>query len=149
MLDIGCGDGDLAFLFASLGCQVTAIDLPRCNYNWMTGVGTLQTRLNLSIEICEMDIDSRFDLNDGPYGLTLLLGVLYHLKSPFLVLETLAANTRYCILSTRGAAKSMSGTGIREEPLAYLLDHREANNDPTNYWVFSHEGLRRLAKRTG
>ena len=43
-------------------------------------------------------------------------------------------------------------TGRRQErrgPIAYLLDHREANNDPTNFWVFSHQGLLRLAKRTG
>jgi SAM-dependent methyltransferase len=149
LLDIGCGDGDLAYLFASLGCQVAAIDLAKCNFNWLMGVRTLGTRLNLPIEIHEMDLDSGFDLKGGPYGLALLLGILYHLKNPFLVLETLARNARYCLLSTRVAAKSMAGTRIREEPLVYLLDHREANDDPTNYWVFSHAGLRRIAKRSG
>jgi len=149
MLDIGCGDGDLAYLFASLGCRMTAVDLPSCNFNWMTGVRALRTRLNLPIDILEMDVDSHFQLDGGPYGLVLLLGILYHLKNPFQVLETLARNARYCVLSTRVAARSVAGTLIRDEPLAYLLDHREANNDPTNYWVFSHEGLLRLAKRTG
>jgi hypothetical protein len=149
MLDIGCADGDLSYLFASLGCQVAAVDLRKCNFNWMMGVRTLGTRLNLPIEIHEMDVDSGFDLNGGPYGLALLLGILYHLKNPFLVLETLARNARYCLLSTRVAAKSVAGTSIREEPLAYLLDHREANNDPTNYWIFSHTGLKRIAKRSG
>jgi hypothetical protein len=38
---------------------------------------------------------------------------------------------------------------MRDEPLAYLLDNREANDDPTNYWIFSPQGLIRLAKRTG
>ena len=38
VLDIGCGDGDLSYLLASLGCDVTAIDLPASNFNWMTGV---------------------------------------------------------------------------------------------------------------
>jgi tRNA (mo5U34)-methyltransferase len=149
MLDVGCGDGDLSFLFASLGCEVTAIDLPSCNFNWMTGVRALRTRLELPIEITEMDVDSRFELDGRPYGLALLLGILYHLKNPFHVLETLAHNALYCVLSTRVAATTMRGTMMQDEPLAYLLDHREANNDPTNYWVFSQGGLLRLAKRTG
>ncbi len=149
MLDVGCGDGDLSYFFASLGCNVVAIDLPECNFNWMTGVRALCTRLNLPIEIRVMDVDSRFALDDGPYGIALLLGILYHLKNPFYVLETLATRARYCVLSTRVAARSAAGTLIRDEPLAYLLDHREANDDPTNYWVFSHQGLLRLAKRAG
>ena len=149
ILDVGCGDGDLSFLFASLGCEVTAIDLPRSNFNWMTGVRALPERLGLPIEITEMDVDSGFELDGRRYGLALLLGILYHLKNPFSVLEILARSCRYCLLSTRVAATTMRGTLIQDEPLAYLLDHREANNDPTNYWVFSREGLRRLVKRAG
>jgi hypothetical protein len=149
MLDIGCGDGDLSFLFASLGCDIAAIDLPNSNYNWMTGVRALRERLGLEVEIHEIDVDSRLELGEGPYGLAILLGILYHLKNPFHVLETLATRARYCVLSTRVAARSMAGTLMRDEPLAYLLDHREANDDPTNYWVFSHGGLLRLAKRAG
>ena len=149
MLDIGCADGDLSFLFASLGCQITAIDMPSTNFNWMTGVRALRERLDLPVEIREMDVDSRLELDRGPYGLALLLGILYHLKNPFHVLETLAKNARYCVLSTRVSARSMAGTLMRDEPLAYLLDHGEANDDPTNYWVFSHAGLMRLAKRAG
>ncbi len=33
--------------------------------------------------------------------------------------------------------------------MAYLLDPREANDDPTNYWIFSAAGLERLAERAG
>jgi tRNA (mo5U34)-methyltransferase len=149
MLDIGCGDGDLSYLFASLGCDVTAIDLASSNFNWMTGVRALGERLGLPVRIREMNVDSAFQLEDDSYGLVLLLGILYHLKNPFHVLETLAKKARYCLLSTRVATHSAAGTLIRDEPLAYLLDHREANDDPTNYWVFSHQGLMRLAKRTG
>ena len=149
MLDIGCGDGDLSFLFASMGCEITAIDMPSTNYNWMTGVRALRERLDLPVEIRDRDVDSRFELDGGPYGLVLLMGILYHLKNPFQVLEALAKNARYCVLSTRVAARSMSGTLIRDEPVAYLLDDREANNDETNYWIFSHAGLLRLVRRAG
>jgi tRNA (mo5U34)-methyltransferase len=149
ILDIGCGDGDLSYFFASMGCRITAVDLPISNFNWMTGVRTLRTRLDLPVDIREMDLDSQFALEDGPYGLALLLGTLYHLKNPFYILETLAQRAVYCLLSTRVAGRSVAGTPIREEPLAYLLDSREANNDPTNYWIFSHQGLLRLVKRAG
>lgn len=54
---------------------------------------------------------------------------LYHLKNPFHVLETLANNAHGCVLSARVDARSVAGTEIREEPIAYLLDNREANNE--------------------
>jgi hypothetical protein len=38
---------------------------------------------------------------------------------------------------------------IGEEPIAYLLGPREANNDPTNFWIFSRAGLLRLVRRAG
>jgi tRNA (mo5U34)-methyltransferase len=149
MLDIGCGDGDISYLFASLGCEVTAVDMAASNFNWLSGVRSLGQRLHLPVQIREMDVDSAFDLEKECYGLVVLLGILYHLKNPFHVLETLAKKARYCVLSTRVAARTVAGTLMRDEPLAYLLDHREANDDPTNYWIFSREGLLRLAKRTG
>ncbi len=149
MLDVGCADGDLGLFFASLGRQVTAVDNPPTNYNWMKGVKTLAQRLKLPIGILERDIDSQFNLPGEGYGLVMLLGILYHLKNPYYVLETLARKSRYCFLSTRIAEKTKMGTRIEEEPLAFLLDHREANNDATNFWIFSPACLIRLAKRTG
>jgi tRNA (mo5U34)-methyltransferase len=149
LLDAGCGDGELAYFFASLGIDVTAADNPPTNYNWMTGVRALHERLKLPVRIEELDLDSQFLLPASSYGMTLLLGTLYHLKNPFYVLETLAKSSRYCVLSTRIAAVTPSKTKIEKEPLAYLLDDREANDDSSNYWIFSPHGLLRLVKRTG
>ena len=149
VLDIGCGDGDLAMLFASMGCRVCAVDHPPTNSNWMLGVRALQERLGFPVEIREMDVDSQFCLTEEDWGLVLLLGILYHLKNPFHILEQLALRSRYCLLSTRIARQTVSGLPIQSEPVAYLLDHREANDDPTNYWIFSETGLLRLVKRAG
>jgi hypothetical protein len=33
--------------------------------------------------------------------------------------------------------------------VAYLVAPQECNNDCTNYWIFSEEGLRRILARTG
>jgi tRNA (mo5U34)-methyltransferase len=40
-------------------------------------------------------------------------------------------------------------TRIAGLPVAYLVDERECNNDPTNYWMFTVDGLRRLLRRCG
>ena len=34
-------------------------------------------------------------------------------------------------------------------PVAYLVHPTECNNDPSNYWIFSDAGLRRILSRTG
>jgi hypothetical protein len=148
--DIGCGDGDLALLFASLGYSVDAIDHAETNYNQMRGVRTLQRELALPVTAYDIDLDAPFTLPRCDYGLAIFLGTLYHLKNPFYVLEAISAAADWCILSTRIAqATPDKRTRIEDQPLGYLLGGREANNDPTNYWIFSFTGLLRLLERTG
>jgi tRNA (mo5U34)-methyltransferase len=38
---------------------------------------------------------------------------------------------------------------LASAPVAYLVTATECNNDPSNYWIFSAEGLRRILDRTG
>jgi tRNA (mo5U34)-methyltransferase len=149
VLDVGCGDGDLAFFLESLGCRVRALDYPATNYNGMRGVRAVRAALQSSVEIHEADLDGQFSLPDPRYGLVCCLGVLYHLKNPVYALESLAAQSRYCFLSTRIARYTPGRElDLGAAPVAYLLGDRETNNDSTNYWVFSGPGLRRLLERT-
>lgn len=150
LLDAGCGDGDLAFLFESLGAEADAIDLPQANFNQMRGLHALKRLLGSEICVHACDLDRLTALPRPRYGLVLFLGTLYHLKNPFLALETFAQRCAYAIVSTRVARVTRAGGARMEgEPLAYLLDPREANNDPTNFWIFSESGLLRLASRAG
>ena len=65
-------------------------------------------------------------------------------------LEALRRCTRRCVVSTRIARYAgRPRTSLEKLPVAYLLEEREANNDPTNYWIFSETGLLRLFARTG
>ncbi len=147
--DIGCSDGDLAFFLESLGCKVQAIDHPVANHNGMQGLKALRTALNSSVDIHTVDLDSQFMLPNDHYRLVFLLGVLYHLKNPLYILEMLARQCDYCVLSTRIAnTLPDQGLNLRDAPVAYLLDEDELNDDDTNYWIFSDAGLRRLLKRT-
>ena len=149
ILDIGCGDGDLSFLFDSLGYPVTAIDHPSTNHNGMAGVRALRNLLGSRVEIVEADIDSQFTLPPGRFRLAIFLGLLYHLKNPFHALERLAKSCDYCLLSTRIARRFPDGSPMPpQHPMAYLLAADELNADDSNYWIFNEAGLRRLISRT-
>lgn len=65
------------------------------------------------------------------------------------MLEKLAEIARYCFLSTRIATQTDNGQQISQAPIAYLLGPKECNNDNTNFWIFSDEGLKTLINRTG
>jgi tRNA (mo5U34)-methyltransferase len=157
--DIGAADGDLAFFFASIGFTVDIIDggEPSIREQRLQPARMLKRALDSPAEIHGVDLDHDFEL-PHTYDVVFLLGVLYHLRNPFLALETLAGSTRHCIISTKVARYARRpgrfGRGrrleIAEVPVAYLLDTHEASEaDTTNYWVFSEAGLRRLVERAG
>jgi tRNA (mo5U34)-methyltransferase len=148
--DLGCGDGDFASLFAKLGVDMVAVDHAESNFNQMRGAERLARESGGRLKVLDIDLDGHFDLPRPRYGLVLFLGTLYHLKNPFYVLERLAERAAYCVLSTRIAQLTPDhSVTIESEALAYLLNPREANNDPTNFWIFSHAGLMRLLDRAG
>jgi len=143
LADIGTGDGDMAFLFESLGLKVTAMDWPGVNENRMEGVRLMARELKSSIEIREVEIDDQFRLDGERYGLTLALGLLYHLKNPFYFLERLGWHSRHCMLSTVVLPSRV------KEPIARLTAEGEFHRDVTNFWFFSESGLERLVDRCG
>lgn len=147
VLDIGAGDGDVAFLFESLGCRVDILDNPQTNFNDCRGIRELQRLLGSAAQLIEQDVDFFFQLR-GNYNLAVALGILYHLRNPFSFLISLAQSCERLLLSTR-IAKVMGGQLVKDVPVAYLLDKREANQDPTCYWIFSETGLIRLLRRAG
>ena len=147
--DIGAADADLAFFFEELGFSVDVIDNEFTNFNKLDGARILKEALNSSVTIRSIDLDSRFEPFAETYDAVFFLGVLYHLKNPFYILERLAQVTKYCFLSARIARQTADGMPLAKYPVAYLLAPDECNNDSTNFWIFSDEALRRLIHRTG
>jgi len=149
ILDIGAADGDLSFFLESLGYQLDIIDNGPTNFNNLKGVRMLKEKLKSKVGIFEIDIDSQFKTPATEYELIFFLGILYHLKNPYYILESLSRISKHLVLSTRVAKFTSDKTSISKSPLAYLLAPDESNNDATNYWIFSDAGLRRLLDRTG
>lgn len=149
VLDLGCADGLNAFFLESMGCDVWAADNPEVNHNHLRGFHALHRELNSTVPFHAVDLDAQFQLPERVFGLAVFLGVLYHLKNPYYVLEALARQARYCLLSTRIAQRTAKGTPMKDESLAYFLAPAEANNDATNYWIFSETALRLILDRTG
>jgi len=151
ILDIGCADGDMGFLFQSLGCQVDFLDNAATNFNDCRGVKRSAELLGHTGRIIERDIDFGFEL-DRDYDLALFLGTLYHLRNPALALLRLAERCERMLLSTRVMSqlpRQHAGIAVGDAPIGYLLDTLELNRDPTNWWLFSPAALTRLLKRCG
>src|SRR5439155_10018218 len=100
------------------------------------------------VRVAELDIDREWRLPVRRCGLALFLGVLYHLKNPLGVLEALASQARYCLLST-AVTRFAPGeaTDISSVPAAFLAGHDGLRGDETNYWIFTEAGLRNVIDR--
>lgn len=149
--DIGAADGDLSFFLEKLGVPtIDLIDNPPTNWNGLRGATKLRDALQSKVAIHHIDLDRQFRMPRDRYSLIVLLGIFYHLKNPYYVLEELARVSAYCLLSTRVTRyASDRTTDLSEISCAYLVDAHEMNNDPTNFWIFSERGLRRIIDRCG
>jgi len=147
--DVGAADGDLSYFLESVGLTSDIIDYGPTNWNGLRAARHLKSALGSSLAIHEMDLDAYFEMPRPRYGLILMLGILYHLKNPFYVLERFARHSDLLILSTRIARYALDGTPLVDLPLAYLLAPDECNNDASNFWIFSEAGLRRIVDRAG
>lgn len=160
-VDIGAADGDLAFFLESMGIPMHVVDYPPTNLNGCRALHALKTAFDSKLELLEIDLDSQFRLPQGRYRFAFFLGILYHLKNPFFVLEALAKSAQYAVISTRIASHNVAEANrgargvnsarvqISDVPAAYLVDADECNNDATNFWIFTQAGLRRTLQRSG
>lgn len=133
VLDVGAWDGFFSFECERRGAaRVVAADhFSWHGTGWGTKAGFTLAREALGSRVEDIDIDV-MDLGPervGTFDVVLFLGVLYHLRHPFLALERVASVTRdYLILET-----VVDLVGFRRPAMAFYPG-RELNNDPTNWW---------------
>jgi tRNA (mo5U34)-methyltransferase len=148
--DIGAADGDLAFYLEAQGNQCDIYDYGPTNMNGLQGANYLKEKLSSKVRIFNVDLDSQFEM-DGIYDVIFFLGILYHLKNPMLVLEQLTKHSQFIFCMTKIARyfSASSTADMSAHSAAYLVDTHECNNDPTNFWIFTEMGFRRVLDRCG
>jgi tRNA (mo5U34)-methyltransferase len=133
VLDIGAWDGFFSFECERRGASrvVAADHFSWHGHGWGTKAGFSLARETLGSRVEDVDIDVMDLAPDrvGTFDVVLFLGVLYHLRHPFLALERVASVTRgLLILET-----VVDLVGFRRPAMAFYPG-RELNNDPTNWW---------------
>ncbi|HYK91833.1 MAG TPA: hypothetical protein VE398_23915 [Acidobacteriota bacterium] len=148
VLDVGAADGDLTFLFSEAGASVHALEHEATNFNDGEGLRRLNDKFGAKVTLSFGDLDFGFSL-PRQYDLCLALGLAYHLRNIPLLYITLAQHCQFMITNTRVLDITPAGTDIASQPLAYFIERRELGNDPTNFWLVSPAGYRRILKRCG
>lgn len=149
-MDIGCADAELSLFFERLGFSADAVDHASSNHNRLEGARALIRAAGSAVRVRDLDLDRGGELPAPEAGLVLCLGLLYHLKKPFLFLERLAQHSHYCLFNTKLLTNVPAmAAAVDSQPLAYLLDSAELNGDDSNFWLFTRAALARLLHRTG
>lgn len=162
VLDIGGAHGEVTFLFERAGFKSTYVDVIKEGHTFPHIASALAEEIGSFASIIVMDIDEEFDTDrvlsgirarygaQEKFGLSFFSGVFYHLKNPYRVLERIKASCNYCMMTTRVFSNAPEdGMPLSHLSAAYFLKDRELNHDPTNYFVFTHTGLRNLIERAG
>ncbi len=133
VLDVGAWDGLFSFEAEQRGAaRVLATDsFAWSGAGWGSKACFELARRVLQSHVQDMDIDV-MDLSPervGTFDVVLLLGLLYHLRHPFLALEKVSSVTKdMLILSTWVDMVSF------DRPVAAFYPKTELGGDPTNWW---------------
>jgi tRNA (mo5U34)-methyltransferase len=173
MIDIGCANGDLGFAFEDAGFSVALLDKSHVaeaqgsvvRQNAPLVASIIARNKGSRAVIFDEDIEESFhpqrviegfagsyegDQQFQRFGLGVMLGVLYHLKNPYSVIEKLGQLCDHLIIGTWVAdCLPDSREIIEDQQVVFLLRDRQLAADPTNYWIFTTESLRVLVERCG
>jgi tRNA (mo5U34)-methyltransferase len=148
VLDIGAWDGFFSFEAEKRGAaRVLATDsFVWSGSGWGSKAGFELARRALGSRVEDMDVDV-MDLDPsviGTFDVVFSMGVLYHLRNPFLALEKVAAVTRdRLILSTWADLTDV------ERPAAAFYPTTELGGDPSNWWGLNPPCLRAMLEDVG
>ena len=98
----------------------------------------------LNIEDMDIDVMDLSPERVGTFDVTLFLGVLYHLRHPFLALEKVSSLTKEMLLLTTWVDMLNES-----RPAAAFYPNKELGNDPTNWWGFNPACIEAMLKDVG
>ena len=135
ILDIGCWDGFYSFKCEELGAdRVVASDKFVWDDERFTDAGFnfAHKHRNSKVEKLYASVEELPSKNLGKFDCVLMLGVLYHSKSPIQYIE-IAKELSKGIVIFETAVDMMD----IPYPAARYYVHDEYHNDPTNFWGFN------------
>ncbi|MEO5359451.1 MAG: DUF1698 domain-containing protein [Nitrospirota bacterium] len=153
VLDIGTLDGYYAFECEKRGASVLAIDnLKRMErpdekqyqHCGNKGFETVRDILNSNVQFINMDV---YDISPGTIGkfdIVLFLGVLYHLKHPFLALEKIFEVTNEFVIIESAFVRTLNPL-----PVLYYAEGDSFNADPTNWFIPTESALQGMLRDIG
>jgi hypothetical protein len=173
MIDIGCANGDVGFVFEETGFSIALLDkshvaegqgsLVRQNAPLVASI--IAKNKGSRAVVFDQDIDDGFDpeqviarftrSHEGSahferFGLGVMVGLLYHLKNPYSAIEKVGQLCDHLIVGTWVADCLPDRRKIiKDEQIVFLLNDRQLAADPTNYWIFTPRSLRVLVERCG
>lgn len=134
VLDIGCWDGYFSFLAESRGALVLANDSSKYNWNPKHEFGgkeafnTAHLALNSSIQTLDCDAEELTE-DVGKFDLVLCLGILYHMKDPWKMINLLGKITKQQVI-----IESWTDGNYLNMPAMIFYPNGEINNDFHTYW---------------
>jgi len=146
-LDIGCNAGFYTFELARRGADVLAVDVDE-HYLRQARWAARELGLQARIEFRRTGVYELAGLDEEPFDVVLLLGVLYHLRHPLLALDIVSELSGDVVVvqtltmpgeERLGTPANLSIDG-REEmlrpgwPTMAFIEHHLAG-DPTNWWA--------------
>ncbi|HEX2015858.1 MAG TPA: DUF1698 domain-containing protein [Solirubrobacteraceae bacterium] len=149
VLDVGAWDGYFSFEAERRGAQrVLATDsFAWDGQNWSTKAGFELARRVLGSKVEDQHIDV-MELSPealgGRFDVVLCLGVLYHVRHPFLMIEKVASVTEELLILETHADL----TWTRRPAMAFYPSH-ELAWDPTNWWGPNPEAVVAMLRAAG
>jgi tRNA (mo5U34)-methyltransferase len=153
VLDVGAWDGFFSFEAERRGAaRVVAVDGPAWRepawgpggYGTKAGFELARRALSSAVEDRELDLDAISPDTLGRYDVVLFLGVLYHLKHPWPVLERVASVCDgLLILETHADLLDL------RRPAMALYPGAEVAGDASNWWGPNVAALRAMLREEG
>ena len=147
VLDVGAWDGFYSFEAERRGAQVLATDhFCWSGPGWGTKAGfdLAHEILNSKVESLDIDpMDLTPDAVGGTFEVVLLLGVLYHVKSPLELLERVRSVTGNMLI-----LETVCGMLLTRTPAAAFFPG-ELHGDATNWWAPNVAGAVGMLKAAG
>jgi tRNA (mo5U34)-methyltransferase len=141
VLDVGCNDGFFLFACRRLGAkEVVGVEVREHYYDHAVLVNRLLDLGGINVHLL-----SAYDVGEalGQFDVTLALGLIYHLKNPFLFLERVSAITTSTIIVETAVRNSNEDLRNRElgrvgAPCLEFIENPPSELNPEgapNWWV--------------